>query len=507
MFTMRTVQGIGLNTSIEAVIRSAPLLAQISPVRHAAIWAGEQYIRFAGDGVILDITRPPGVMADRAEFGRAILHTADRAFARQLSPNTLRRLLENFVDGILMGGNRPAIDQFFKQNGTYPPGFLTLSPGKTCNLHCTGCYANAGPTAERLDWDTFNRIITEAKTLWGMRFLVISGGEPLAYHSDEKGILDAAEKHPDVFFMMYTNGTLIDDKVVKRMATLGNISPAFSLEGWRERTDERRGVGVFDKILTAMERLRLAGLPFGVSLTATRHNAEEILSDEFMDFLFEQQGALYGWLFHYMPIGRSFTLDLMPTPEQRLWMHGRVWEIIRQRHIFLADFWNHATISDGCVAGGHTTGGGYLYIDWNGTVAPCVFVPYSPVNINETYAKGGTLNDVWNNSFFADIRVWQKGYWNGKGNWLAPCLIRDHHAELRRLIAQHEPEPSDEEARQALLDPAYAYGMEEYDAAYQTLSESVWQKDYLQPKGCGGSCNRQLSEKEVSQNEHGHRNR
>lgn len=348
---------------------------------------------------------------------------------------------------------------------------MTISPGKACNLHCTGCYANAGEnTIEKLSWDTFDSIITEAKTLWGVHFLVISGGEPMAYRSDGKGILDAAEKHPDVFFMMYTNGTLITDKVAERMAKLGNISPAFSLEGWRERTDERRGTGVFDKVVAAMDRLRQVGVPFGISLTATRHNAEEILSDEFMDFCFNEQGAIYGWLFHYMPIGRSFTLDLMPTPEQIKWMWQRAWDVIRERHIFLADFWNHGTVSDGCIAAGRTRGSGYFYIDWNGAISPCVFVPYSPVNVNDLYAKGKTLSDAWSEPFFSGIRNWQENYWQDKGNWLAPCIIRDHHADLRHLIAQHEPDPTDESARAALLDPDYARGLAEYDEKYQSLS-------------------------------------
>lgn len=507
MFTMKTVQKIGLSASMEAVVRTAPLLSHVGPMRHAAVWAGERYIRFARNGINQDTSSLPGVIADRTEFGQVILHMADQIFSGWLSPNVLRRLLENFVDGIMLGGNRPAIDRFFEQNRTYPPGFLTIGPGKTCNLHCTGCYASAGPASEKLGWATFDRIITEASTLWGVRFLVITGGEPLAYRSDGKGILDAVEKHPDIFFLMYTNGTLINDAVAERMAALGNLTPAFSVEGWRERTDERRGVGVFDKVVAAMRRLRRAGVPFGISLTATRHNAEEILSDEFIDFFFEEQGALYGWIFHYMPIGRSFTLDLMPTPEQRIWMWKRVWEIIHQRHIFLADFWNHATLSDGCIAGGRARGSGYLYIDWNGAVAPCVFVPYSPVNIKEVYARGGTLNDIWNNPFFADIRTWQEGYRKGEGNWLAPCITRDHHRDLRHLIARHEPEPSDEEARKALLDPDYARGMEEYDIAYQVLSDPLWQKCYLQPNGRGNGREKSLPERFVSPDEHKKHNR
>lgn len=66
-----------------------------------------------------------------------------------------------------------------------------------------------------------------------------------------------------------------------------------------------------------------------------------------------------------------------------------------------------------------------------------------------------------------------------KGNWLAPCLNRDHHSVLRELIAKHEPEPVDESARQALLDPQYARGLEAYGERYQSITETLWEERYL----------------------------
>ena len=146
---------------------------------------------------------------------------------------------------------------------------------------------------------------------------------------------------------------------------------------------------------------------------------------------------------------------------------------------FPVDFWNHATLSIGHIAGGRAFCGGYLYIDWNGHVSPCVFVPYSPVNVKDIYAKGGTLNDVWANPFFADIRGWQESYLQSKGNWLAPCLNRDHHGALSELIAKHEPEPIDESAREALLDPSYGKGLEHYGEQYGELSRQIWREHYL----------------------------
>ena len=61
-----------------------------------------------------------------------------------------------------------------------------------------------------------------------------------------------------------------------------------------------------------------AGVPFGVSITVTRNNADVALSDAMIDRYFEEEGAIYFWIFQYMPIGRSYTLDLVVTPEQRL---------------------------------------------------------------------------------------------------------------------------------------------------------------------------------------------
>lgn len=110
-----------------------------------------------------------------------------------------------------------------------------------------------------------------------------------------------------------------------------------------------------------------------------------------------------------------------------------------------------------------------------------------PLNINQVYARGGTLNDAWADGFFTGIRDWQDGYRTGKGNgrpgnWMAPCLIRDHHADFRRLVMEHEPEPADDNATEALLDPDYAQGMIDYDEAYQSLADEISEQYYLHPE-------------------------
>jgi MoaA/NifB/PqqE/SkfB family radical SAM enzyme len=445
-----------------------------------------------------DPRRPAQALQDKRDVMRALLHSIQRALERgQVSRGVLHALLHsalaNYLDETEGEEYKNASAAFLrKHGGQRPPALMVISPTRTCNLRCTGCYASAGPSGERMDWEVFNRIITEAKKLWGMRFFVISGGEPFTYRSQGKGLLDMITQHPDCFFLTYTNGTLIDEHLAGRIADAGNLTPAISVEGFERLTDKRRGKGVFNMILAAMENLRHAGVPFGVSLTATRENAEELLSDEFIDFFFEKQQAVYGWLFQYMPIGNAYTLDMLVTPEQRLRMWRRTWQLIRERQILLADFWNCGTTSEGCIAG--CSPGGYLYIDWNGKVMPCVFVPYAAANIHDIYKRGGTLDDLYELPYFRAIRRWQWDYALGKerpeehGNWLLPCSIRDHYNMGRKLIDTYHPEPEDAAAAEALKDGKYQDGMMRYDRELEKLFDPVWKEEYLAPhEGTGES--------------------
>jgi MoaA/NifB/PqqE/SkfB family radical SAM enzyme len=324
----------------------------------------------------------------------------------------------------------------------------------------------------------------EAKAFWGTPLFVFSGGEPLLYRSEGHGVLDAVQKHPDSLFLMFTNGTRIDESVARRLERLGNLTPALSVEGLEARTDERRGKGRFARTLEAMSLLRRAGVPFGISVTVTGSNMDEILSDRFLDFFFIEQGAFYGFVFHYMPIGREAGLDRMPTPAQRVEIWKRTWEAIETKRIFLFDFWNHGPMVGGCLSAGRE--GGYLYIDWNGRVMPCVFAPYAVARLQEVYARGETLEDVWRAPLLRAIRDWQREYgYDGdlvprrEGNWLRPCPVRDHYPLFREWLDRYRPEPENEAARAAWKSGAYLEGMSAYGAELKDLTDAIWEDVYV----------------------------
>lgn len=263
--------------------------------------------------------------------------------------------------------------------------------------------------------------------------------------------------HSDIYFQVYTNGTLIDEQEARVLSRLGNVLPAVSVEGWEKATDARRGPGSFKKVLAAMAQLQQAGVLFGFSATATRQNNELICSDEFVKFWIDQ-GCFIGWYFNYLPIGKKPDLDLMPTPEQRIYRRKRLIEMRPNLPIILADFWNDGPLVGGCIAGVR-----FLHITANGNVEPCVFVHFAMDNIKEK-----SLAEILNSPFFHSIRQRQPY----SANYYRPCMVIDHPHILRDLIGQSGAHPTHPGAEGILTQ--FAGDLDRYALAYGKLADALW---------------------------------
>ncbi|MHC4460345.1 MAG: radical SAM protein [Planctomycetota bacterium] len=427
------------------------------------------------------------VRLKRYQFLSAMLHCVIRNVGKgYVSKEVIKRIIDVLVQNNLMEGDQSydqAVEKFIQKYGEPPPSFIVFSPTQKCNLKCIGCYASsAADTPATVPYPFVDRVVGEVYDSWGGRFITISGGEPFTYNSEGKTLLDIYEKYNDMFFLVYTNGTLIDEEAAESLAKSANVTPAVSVEGFERETDERRGAGTHKKILKAFECLRRAGVPFGISVTATSKNADLLLTDEFYDFYFEEQGACYMWQFQMMPIGRGKDeLDLMVEPEKRVQLY-RKWEtLLSDKKYCLADFWNSGVLARGCIAYGRS--GGYAYVDWDGNVTPCAFIPYYVDNIYDLYNNGKTLSDAMFSDFMKNGRKWQREYGldNRKKpkNWLMPCSIRDHYEIFRNSVLPKEAKPEDKKAREALESDEYFEMLKNYDEKLQDLTEKIWENEYL----------------------------
>ena len=99
---------------------------------------------------------------------------------------------------------------------------------------------------------------------------IFSGGEPTV-RKDE--LIKLCEAHQDCVFLAFTNGTLVDEAFAKELHRVGNFALAFSIEGYEEETDMRRGKGTYAHVIRAMDILRKEGCVFGFSTCYHSKNA------------------------------------------------------------------------------------------------------------------------------------------------------------------------------------------------------------------------------------------
>jgi len=427
------------------------------------------------------------VRLKRYQFFSAMLHCVIRNVDKgYISKDVVKKIINVLVQNNLIGEDQiyeQTLAEFSQKYGELPPSFIVFSPTQICNLKCIGCYAaSAADTPATIPYHYVDRIVKEVHDSFGSRFITISGGEPFMYKSDGKSLLDIYQKYGDTFFLVYTNGTLVNDNIAAQLAESANATPAVSVEGFERETDQRRGAGTHKKILGAFDCLRKAGVPFGISVTAASNNVDVLLSDEFYDFYFLEQGASYMWQFQMMPIGRGKDeLGLMVTPEQRVLLYRKWEKLLAEKKYCIADFWNSGVLTRGCIAYGRK--GGYFYIDWHGNVTPCAFIPYYVDNIYDLYNNGKTLSDALFSDFMKNGRQWQKKYGldNRKKpeNWLMPCSIRDHYEIFRNSVLPKNAKPEDQKAKEALESGEYFELLKKYDEKLEHLTKNIWETEYL----------------------------
>lgn len=177
--------------------------------------------------------------------------------------------------------------------GLRVPPFLVLSVTSKCNLRCAGCYAGAvgtvtsSPARAGLDLHGWEKLVNEAIDLGVMAFL-IAGGEPFLV----PGIARLFSLNPDRLFLVFTNGTAIQERDFETLKRCSNTVVVVSIEGDRELTDLRRGRGVFEKTTGCLDRLAQAGVLTGIAVTVSAGNIEYWTKPENIDALIARSGAL-----------------------------------------------------------------------------------------------------------------------------------------------------------------------------------------------------------------------
>ena len=307
--------------------------------------------------------------------------------------------------------------------GIEVPPLLIMSVTQRCNLHCKGCYAQAlhRDEAAELSPEAMGRLLDEAHEL-GISIVLLAGGEPLL----RPDLLDLTEGRRDTLFALFTNGLLLDEACIDRLAAQRHVIPVISLEGHQADTDARRGRGVHAHTVQIMGRLRRRGLFFGTSMTITRQNYATLCAPEYLSDLIASGCRLFFFV-EYVPTAPG-TEDLVLTEAQRAEL-PEVLEALRAGLPGLfVELPGDEDLYGGCLAAGR----GFVHISADGRLEPCPFAPFSDVSVQDT-----SLADALRSPFLRALRESDLHLAETQGG----CTLWAQRDQVTALLGQHMAAP------------------------------------------------------------------
>jgi len=295
-----------------------------------------------------------------------------------------------------------------------PPFMVSYGITRKCNLNCKHCYAQATEEAapDELSLEEARELIDELVD-WGVKFLVLNGGEPLcrpdfleiASYASSSGLMTG----------IGSNGTLIDKAMAERIKAAGVQSVAISIDSTRaEVHDTFRGKkGAFYQAMSGAAACKEAGLPFQFDMVIRKATLSEVPD---MLKLAVESGANAAEFFDLVEAGRAKIEcrgeSLNPEERKQImeWLAQAQVDcpiiirvpacpmyplILQERKIKPKHFPTELLArvpyyGRGCAAGMPF---GYIKIAPNGEVNPCMLLQIDLGNIRER-----SIQEIWNKS-------------------------------------------------------------------------------------------------------------
>lgn len=246
-----------------------------------------------------------------------------------------------------------------------PPARVYLDVTDACNLRCRHCCTASGtPRADELTLREIAHVIDQVAAM-KVRYLVISGGEPMLRPELPQVLTHARGRGLAVTLL--TNGLLVD-RAAAQMLSRMKIRVKISLDGATRETHEAlRGSGTFDSTLNALLILRSAEAEgLAVHFTLNRINANELLRLPAVLTSVGVRNLVVGVI---KPSGRAKdNADLLVPPSMVPYLRLQIDILAQNPEITLQSFADQCTGAFGCPATCNKFG-----VTASGRVTTCAF--------------------------------------------------------------------------------------------------------------------------------------
>lgn len=307
---------------------------------------------------------------------------------------------------------------------------------RSCNLSCMHCRASAerGPYPGELSFDESTAFLDDLAT-FSRPVIILTGGEPLL----REDIFEITKYGTNLGFrmVMAVNGTLLDEKICKKMKDAGIQRISISLDGANAKSHDRfRGVdGAFEGALQGMRMAKESALEFQINTTVTKVNLGEV--SQLLDLAVDLEAAAHH-IFLLVPTGRGEEMAdqslLAEEYEDTLhWFCSQINEVPLQLKATCAPHFQRVLRQRAKAEGKRITpkthglnamtrgclgGISFCFVSHVGSVQPCGYLEVSSGNIREK-----PFSEIWmRSSMFQELRNYKlyKGKC-GRCEYVAVC--------------------------------------------------------------------------------------
>jgi MoaA/NifB/PqqE/SkfB family radical SAM enzyme len=234
------------------------------------------------------------------------------------------------------------------------------------------------------------------------------------------GLFELFARHPDAYFLLFTNGTLLSDENAAEMRRVANVSPLISIEGSVEVSDVRRGGNnVYDRTMTGLDVCRRHRLVTGVATSVCRSNIDDVATESFVNELIAR-GVHYVWYYIYRPVGPNPSPELCLSRDQLTDLRRFIVDIRTRAPILIVDaYWDHEgkALCPAAVGISHHIGPG-------GDIEPCPPIQFA----TETVDTSRDLREQFETSSFL------RNFRDLACKTTQGCIIMEHPDLLRDFM-------------------------------------------------------------------------
>lgn len=282
---------------------------------------------------------------------------------------------------------------FFRTSVKEPHRKALIQITESCNLRCKHCFVAAEKKGIKIELEDFKlKVIPTLKRLNVVK-VTLTGGEPFA-HNDIFEIIELLMKN-DIQVGICSNGTMINDTVIRKLNKYGNIHVNVSLDSFSEKSygDFRGDPKYFNIVITTLEKLAKNKLLQGILVTPNRYSSV----GEYKELcLFAKHiGAKYVLMNPLSDFGRGSS-----SKGELALRQGAMKEIKSiTKNLIDSNFEiNYIRFPNEGLPFGRCEAGNIFYIFANGDLTNCPYVVFAAKNSKSKYdfrkfISGNVLND------------------------------------------------------------------------------------------------------------------